>query len=149
MKMTIIKVTSKKFNDSFRYGYSSCISISDIAFTVSALFQESLSEKDVHKADLEARKFQKLLWLLLGFLLSLGYCATLPSFLISIRYEDSINTISDQEQSDARLIIIKYSPMEHLISTDPRPPMQKIYNRSISLVFDGTLAVPKWITDMY
>ena len=86
--------------------------------------------------------------MLFGFVISLGYSAVLPSFLMSIRYEDTIDTISDQAASDTRLIIIKDHDMEHMIATDPRPSVQKIYNNSITIVYDGSLQVPKWISDM-
>lgn len=124
------------------------MSFSDMALTMGSLLQESLPDKDVHKNKLVSKNILILQWFMFGFLLSLAYTTTLPSFLMSIRYEDTIDTISDQETSDTRLIIIRHSPMETLLSTDPRPSMQNIYNKSIGIVYDGRTQVPQWIDDM-
>ena len=112
-----------------------------------SLLQKSLPDKAVHNNGLVSKNILILQWFMFGFLLSLAYTTTLPSFLVSIRYEDTIDTISQQATSDARLIIIANSAMEMLFQTDPRPSMQKIYGQCIKLVFDGRLDVPEWINE--
>ena len=112
-----------------------------------SLLQKSLPDKAVHNNGSVSKNILILQWFMFGFLLSLAYTTILPSFLVSIRYEDTIDTISQQAASDTRLIIIAESAYEMLFQTDPRPLMQKIYETSIKLVFDGRLEVPKWIVE--
>lgn len=115
--------------------------------TLGPLLQESLPDKVVQNNGSLSKNILILQWYVFGFILSLAYTTILPSFLVSIRYEDTIDTISQQAASDTRLIIIAESAYEMLFQTDPRPLMQKIYETSIKLVFDGRLEVPKWIVE--
>ena len=74
---------------------------------------------------------------MLGNILTMGYKSTLLSTLIPVRYERTINTLYDLDQSGLPLAIPKATAIHHAIANDPRPIMQRIYNNSILYVYAG------------
>jgi hypothetical protein len=73
--------------------------------------------------------------------------STLLATLIPIRYEDTINTIDDLDKSQMPFIIPGKTAPHILVATDPRPAMQRIFNRSIIIPYNGTFFA-QWALDM-
>ena len=80
---------------------------------------------------------------MLGNILTMGYKSTLLSTLIPVRYERTINTLYDLDQSGLPLAIPKATAMHHVIANDQRHIMKRIYKNSIIYVYAGTKSTEK------
>ena len=89
-------------------------------------------------------------WIILGTLLSMAYKSTLLSSLIPVRYEATIDTLDDMEQSGRPLLIMRSTTFHKLIVNDPREAMRRAYERSILYQMNPTedWGVPGWIMAM-
>ena len=81
---------------------------------------------------------------MLGNILTMGYKSTLLSTLIPVRYEGTINTLYDLDQSGLPLLLAKSSATHHAIANDPRQIMKRIYNNTIIYVYAGRKSVEKY-----
>ena len=77
------------------------------------------------------RKIVILKWIFLGNILTMAYKKSLLSSLIPIRYEDPIDSITDLDNSNLPLVMGKNDSMHQYFSSDSRPMMRRILNRSI------------------
>ena len=77
------------------------------------------------------RKIVILKWIFLGNILTMAYKKSLLSSLIPIRYEDTIDSIPDLDNSRLPLVIGKNDGGYAYLSKDLRPMMRRILNRSI------------------
>ena len=94
-----------------------------------------------------ARKFALLLWLLMGSFLLMGYKSNLRSSLITINYEPKYETIDKFVESGIPMAVAKGTVLDKLLSTDPRPAVQRMYKNSIiSFPYAGGRA-PRWVYD--
>ena len=82
-----------------------------------------------------ARKGLLLLWLFGGNFLLMGYKSTLRSSLITIKYEDKIVTINDLVQSGIPVAFPEGTIFDNILSTDPRPIVQRMYKNIIIYSF--------------
>ena len=94
------------------------------------------------------RKMLILKWIFLGNIFTMGYKCTLLSNLIPIRYESTIDTLLDLEQSGLPLLITRDTEAHHSFANDLRPIVQRIYNKSILWTFTTPKAAAK-ITKRY
>ena len=85
-------------------------------------------------------------WIVLGNILTMAYKATLLSSLIPIRYEDTIENMKHVDDSGKPLIMSKASSFYEHVSSDERPFMRRILNRSIIVDLDG--GIPQWGLEM-
>ena len=106
-----------------------------------------MSQDWVFRAGFKTRRIILLKWLVLGNFLTLGYMSTLLSQLVAIRYENPIDTIGDMDKSGLSLLIPGGAAIEYLIGEDPRPAVQRIYNRSIIFYLNGS-QYPPFVDDM-
>ena len=81
-------------------------------------------------------------WLFFGNVLSLGYKSTLLSTLIAIRYEKTIETVQDLDNSGLPYLVPAKTAPHVLVMTDPRPAVKRIAKRVELYPFNGT--VPTW-----
>ena len=77
----------------------------------------------------------------------MAYKKSLLSSLILIRYEDTIDSMNDLENSRLPLMVWKGSTFHGRISGDSSPIMRSIFNRSITVSLDAG-GMPKWILEM-
>ena len=92
------------------------------------------------------RKVAILKWILLGNILTIAYKTTLLSSLIPIRYEDTIDSINDLDNSLMPLIMMKGSSAFEFFSSTSKPIMKRIFKRSI--LFSAYGGIPDWTWDM-
>ena len=80
----------------------------------------------------------------------MAYKSTLLSSLISIRYEATIDTLEDMEQSGLPLLILKSTTMHTLIASDPRETMKQVYKRRTLFQWSPSepWGVPGWVMAM-
>ena len=76
----------------------------------------------------------------------MAYKTTLLSSLIPIRYEDTINSINDLDNSGLPLLLPKGGANEDIFSSDQRPIMRRIFNKVIFYNYEG--GIPQWVFDM-
>ena len=93
------------------------------------------------------REIVILKWIFLGNILTLAYKKSLLSSLIPIRYEDTIDTIADLDNSGLPLMLGKGFRLHELMSSDSRPIMSRIFNSSILVNVDEK-GIPKWALEM-
>ena len=65
-------------------------------------------------------------WLLLGFLINMGYKSVLRASLVSVQYEKPIETMEDMLVTDRKIIMFATTSTETDIKTDPRHSMQQL-----------------------
>ena len=75
--------------------------------------------------------------MVLGNILTMGYKSTLLSTLIPIRYESTIDTPEDLEESGLPLTIPESTAIQDAIAVDTRPIMKQIYAESILYQYGG------------
>ena len=68
----------------------------------------------------------------------MAYKSNLLSTLITIRYEETIDTLKDLVDSDLGVLLPNNTPVHKMFSSDPRPNMRKIYNKSHVYPYNGT-----------
>ena len=98
-------------------------------FLSTAMIPRRRAIRWINRQGFAARKGVILQWFFLGHLLILGYKSTLLSTLIPIRYEDTIDSLTDMAKSGLALTVPRATTLHKLISTDPRPSMKEIYER--------------------
>ena len=111
------------------------------------LIGQSLSQNWLFREGLHTRRIILLKWLVLAAFLTWGYMSILLSQLVAIRYENPIDTIDDLDKSGLPLLIASGTGIEYMIANDPKPVVQRIYNRSIIVPFNGS-HYPSWVGDM-
>ena len=82
----------------------------------------------------------------MGSFLIMGYKSNLRASLIMINYEDKIDTIHDLAQSGIPLAFPKNTILHKILSTDPRPTVQRMFKNAIDYHYEGGYA-PRWIDD--
>ena len=99
-------------------------------------------EKWFQRPGFMTRKVFLLKWIFIANVFSLGYRSTLLSTLVPIRYEDTIDTVKELDESKLSLLIPKDTAFHKLVATDTRQIVRQIYERSTLVPFNGTIA--KW-----
>ena len=120
--------------------------ISDICISTE-LISKGVLNRWIQRPGFEVRKVLIHKWIILGTLLHIAYESTLLSSLVPIRYEDTIDSITDLDSSGLPLMLWKGGSLQKHISADTRPPMRRIYNRSILVSLDKD-GMPKWAIEM-
>ena len=100
----------------------------DFSLAVGVLVQENIPDRQFQMQRGQSRSIVVLHWLICGYILSMGYCATLLSVMISIRYEDTIDNINDLDISGMPILFGPDTPMGQIVLKDPRPAMRRINN---------------------
>ena len=98
-------------------------------FLSTAMIPRRRAIRWINRQGFATRKGVILQWFLLGHVLILGYKSTLLSTLIPIRYENTIDSLTDMANSGLALTVPRATTLHKLISTDPRPSMKEIYER--------------------
>ena len=116
-------------------------------FLSTELIPKRRLKKWIQRPGFGTRKAAILKWIFLGNVLTMAYKKSLLSSLIPIRYEDTINSIDDLDKSGLPLMLGMGSKFHRQISSDSRPIMRRIFNRSILVTLDKN-GIPKWVSQM-
>ena len=92
-----------------------------------------------------SRKLLLIQWLLYGSVLLMGYKCVLLSNLVPIRYEQTIDTIYDLDQSELRLVAP--DAIYDIFERDTRSAMKRVLNKSDVYIYSGN--PPQWIMEKY
>ena len=76
----------------------------------------------------KAKQILLLVWLVVGFLLTVSYKSVLLSNLVNIGYEKTIDTVDDMLNSEKVLCTPGKSMLPILIRGDPRPKVKSLKN---------------------
>ena len=90
-----------------------------------------MSNRWIQRPGFEARRVLIHKWIFFGTFLQLAYERTLLSSLIHIRYEDTINSIYDFDNSGLPILVLEGATMHDDITSDPRPIMRRISQKLI------------------
>ena len=77
----------------------------------------------------------------------MGYKSVLLSSLVTIRYEDTIDTLDDLDKSNLPLMIAQGAGLVEPLEKDSRPIMKRIFSRSKLYPYDGN--TPDWVWERY
>ena len=122
-----------------------CGIISDI-FLSTELIPKKRLKKWIQRPGFNLRKVVILKWIVLGYILTLGYKTTLLSSLIPIRYEDTIESLDDLDKSELPLILPQGTALYDHLASDPREMLTRIMRRKITVEAGAT---PLWAFEMY
>ena len=113
------------------------------------LINETFPKKWINRLGfVYSRKLLILMWLMFASnLLLWSYKSTLLSTLITINYENPINTLEDVDRSGLPVMVAKNTVLHWLIATDPRPTTKSILKKSVVYPFNGT--TPAWTNKRY
>ena len=112
--------------------------VKDILLSTFILIGQSLSQDWIYRSGFKTRRINLLKWIVLGNFLTMGYMSTLLSQLVAIRYENPIDTLDDMDKSGLPLLIPNGTALDVLLGQDPRPVVQRIYNRSMIVFHNGS-----------
>ena len=76
----------------------------------------------------------------------MAYKSNLLSSLITIRYEGTINTLSDLVDADLGVLLPNNTPVHIMFARDPRQIMRNIYKNSHIYAYNGT--APSYVWEM-
>lgn len=81
----------------------------------------------------------------------MAYKSNLLSSLIPVRYEATIDTLQDLEQSGLPLLILNSTTALKLVASDPREDMKQVYKKSVLFPLSPLepWGVPGWVLKMY
>ena len=128
--------------------YSVKVIISDLCCLVSGLIGQGVAENWLTRVGFtHSRKFLLIQWLVFANFLLMGYKSVLLSSLVTILYEDTIDTLDDLDRSNLPLMIPQGAGVVEPLEKDPRPTVKRILNRSKMYPYDGT--TPDWVEDRY
>ena len=119
-----------------------------ITIAIGAVMDESIMNKYIFKRHCAAaRKVLVVEWILMGFLLSICYKSVLLANMMSVKYDEGINTIDDMINSKKPLMVIR--SMETLFVTDPRPKVIELSKQIQYFDFGKFKKVPQWVVNGY
>ena len=81
----------------------------------------------IDRKGFKIRKILLLKWIFLGNFITMAYNSTLLSSLITIRYEDPIDSLTDLEASGLPFLMHKNSWIEKMFANDERQLWKSIY----------------------
>ena len=136
------------FNTISVFYFSKKLIISDFCCLVTGLIGQGASESWLNRVGFNnSRKLLLIQWLICANFLLMGYKSVLLSSLVSIRYEDTIDTLYELERSNLPLLIPKGAGLVEPLEKDPRPIVKKIFNQSKLYPYAGD--TPDWVYDRY
>ena len=104
-----------------------------IAFTIGAVIEEAqavLVKKKTHNIITSSSSKAKLLiiliWIIFGYLLTLGYESVLRAMLMKTYYQDKIDSIDDMLASKRELLVYRDSLLFDQMTSDPRPKVRNL-----------------------
>ena len=115
-------------------------------FTSTELIPKKRSNKWIKRPGFSIRKVVILKWIVLGNVLTLAFKANLLSSLIPIRYEDTIDSVTDLYKSGLPIILSEGFFITKYFREDPSEMTTQILKRAIMAPFQ--YPPPKWQLEM-
>ena len=104
-----------------------------IAFAIGAVIDEAqavLVKKKTHNIITSSSSKAKLLiiliWIIFGYLLTLGYESVLRAMLMKTYYQNKIDSIDDMLASKRELLVYRDSLLYDQMTSDPRPKVRNL-----------------------
>ena len=91
------------------------------------------------------RSLLVLKWMVLGFLLTISYKSVLRSMMMTVEYEDAIETVGDVLQSDRKFMAARDTSQKILLESDPRPDGKKLASK-VEYYYLGR-QIPEWLIE--
>ena len=102
----------------------------------------------IQREGFKIRKLAILKWIVLGNVITIAYKSTLLSSLVTIRYEDSINTLNDLDRSGIQLVLGRGTQGHNFFANSPRKLLRKMFNNSHLFDFSAGGKPPPYMFDM-
>ena len=111
-----------------------------------AVLEENVEDHYITKKSCaKAREVLVLIWIISGFLLSIGYKSVLRSNMIHIQYENPIDSVEDLLQTNLQVFVDGNSAVPKMMEGDTRKRMIEMNKRIKHYgVENGTW--PSWVT---
>ena len=98
------------------------------------------------KSGAKAREVLVIIWILVGFLLTISYKSVLRSNMIHVRYEKPIDHVEELLKTDKQIFLDGTTALVNMIGGDRRQKMIEMNKRIKHYKPEGT-AVPSWIIE--
>ena len=111
-----------------------------------AVLEENVEDHYITKKSCaKAREVLVLIWIISGFLLSIGYKSVLRSNMIHIQYENPIDSVEDLLQTSLQVFVDGTSATAKMMAGDTRKRMIEMNKRVKNYgIENGTW--PSWVT---
>ena len=122
--------------------------ISDLCCLAVSLIGQGVSEIWFSRVGFtQSRKLLLIQWIVCANFLLMAYKSVLLSSLVTIRYEDTIDTLDDLDKSNMPVMIPQGAGLVEPLENDPRPIIKQILSRSKLYPYAGD--TPEWVWERY
>ena len=125
--------------------------LADILLSTVVLVGQGLSVQCFFREGFICRKLLLFLWVLFANILQWGYMSVFLSTLVTIRYEETIETVADLDQSGLPILILGGTGQKEKFESDPRAAMKRIFGRSVLAPYyggsGGSSSYPSWVDE--
>ena len=98
------------------------------------------------KSGAKAREVLVIIWILVGFLLTISYKSVLRSNLIHVQYEKPIDSVEEFLKTDKQIYIEGASSMVNMLAGDRRKKMIELKKRTKHYNLEGGYP-PSWVLE--
>ena len=98
------------------------------------------------KSGAKAREVLVMIWILVGFLLTISYKSVLRSNLIYVQYEKPIDSVEDFLKTDKQIYLDGASSMVNMMAGDRRKKMIELKKRIKQYNLEGGYP-PSWVLE--
>ena len=99
------------------------------------------------KSGAKAREVLVIIWILVGFLLTISYKSVLRSNLIYVQYEKPIDSVEELLKTDKQIFLDGTSALVNMIGGDRRQKMIEMNKRIKHYKHTGGQNPPSWISE--
>ena len=121
----------------------------DIIVCIGAAIEENQEDHYISKkSGAKAREVLVIIWILVGFLLTISYKSVLRSNMIHVRYEKPIDSVEELLKTDKQIFLDGTTALVNMIGGDRRQKMIAMNKRikHYKPEAEGT-TVPSWIIE--
>lgn len=84
-------------------------------------------------------------WMLAGFFLTISYKSVLRAMMMTIEYDQTIDSIDDMLMSEMPAVMMVDTSLKFLLETDPREKVQVLAKKVVGYQFGNSK--PKWVDE--
>ena len=119
----------------------------DIIVCIGAAIEENQEDHYISKkSGAKAREVLVIIWILVGFLLTISYKSVLRSNLIHVQYEKPIDSVEEFLKTDKQIYIEGASSMVNMLAGDRRKKMIELKKRTKHYNLEGGYP-PSWVLE--
>ena len=119
----------------------------DIIVCIGAAIEENQEDHYISKkSGAKAREVLVIIWILVGFLLTISYKSVLRSNLIHVQYEKPIDSVEELLKTDKQIYLDRSASNTNMLAGDRRQKMIQMSKRIKIYKLDGEYP-PSWLME--